>query len=332
MELYSITEKTEFFKKVFGAMDATNKGNIQVKCPKCEDELRKEGIVLKKRKLAIDLLNHDRFHCWVCGESGKSLIRLIRIYKSNEIYGEYLRRFATEDTVTRDEEKEGDEEKKVVLPNDFRLLVTQDYNDRTVRFALEYLKKRGVRYKDLWYYKFGISDEWPWQNRVIMPSFDADGNLNYLCGRDVTERQKFSYCDSDVPKKNIVFNELNIDWNEELTITEGIFDLIKCNRNSVPVLGSDLSFISLLFMRIVQNNTPVLLALDNDMKGSKIPKIAQMLIRMGVKVRVLDHGKPQDVGDMSRKDFLTYRSAAKVWDFEARMKDKISRIFSSAVL
>lgn len=314
-------------------MEPTNKGNIQVKCPKCEEEYNEDGRILKKLKLAIDVDTHDRFHCWTCGFKGWTIVRLLRKYKSS-FYAEYLKRFATEEDILKDEDIEGESVKKVVLPDDFQLLATADYGNFVVRESINYLKERGVRYQDLWYYKFGISKEWPWKNRVVMPSFDENGKLNYLCGRDITGKQKFKYCDSDVPKKNIVFNDLNIDWTKEVTITEGIFDLIKCNRNSVPVLGSDLSFRSMLFLKIAQNNTPVLLAFDKDMRDSKLPKVVKMLMGAGIKVRVLNYSllDGHDVGEASRKGFVCAKAQAEIWDFETRLKDKLSRITTRPIL
>ena len=41
-------------------------------------------------------------------------------------------------------------------------------------------------------------------------------------------------------KSKIIFNELYIDWNEDLTLTEGVFDAIIAGQNSVPILGSSL--------------------------------------------------------------------------------------------
>ena len=65
-------------------------------------------------------------------------------------------------------------------------------------------------------------------------------------------------------KKQIIFNELNIKWDEELTIVEGPFDLTKSNFNTTCLLGSSLNESYELFKKIVKNKTPVLLGLDPD--------------------------------------------------------------------
>ena len=39
------------------------------------------------------------------------------------------------------------------------------------------------------------------------------------------------YLNANAKKKDLIFNELNIKWDEELTIVEGPLDLVKCNYN-----------------------------------------------------------------------------------------------------
>ena len=195
--------------------------------------------------------------------------------------------------------------------------------------ALRYLRSRGVTERDLWFFKFGIAGEWPWANRVIMPSFDEHGSLSYYCGRAMDLNPIFKYWDSEFRKGHVIFNELNIDWTQELTITEGIFDLIKCNENAVALLGSTLIDESRLFEMIVKNKTPVLLALDADMKDTKVPWIVRMLRKAGIRVRVLDMDGYEDVGAMSSDTFNERREKAEVWTDVVVLKDKINRKIKS---
>ena len=54
------------------------------------------------------------------------------------------------------------------------------------------------------------------------------------------------------PDKNIIFNELYVDWDSDLVITEGIFDAIKAGPNSIPLLGSTVRENSKLFQKIIK--------------------------------------------------------------------------------
>jgi len=59
--------------------------------------------------------------------------------------------------------------------------------------------------------------------------------------------------------KDVVFNELNIDWKDKIFLVEGVFDAIKAGTDSVPLLGSTLNENSKLFQKIVENDTAIYL-------------------------------------------------------------------------
>ena len=84
-------------------------------------------------------------------------------------------------------------------------------------------------------------------------------------------------------KSKIVFNELYIDWDEDLVLTEGVFDAIVAGKNSVPILGSSLKEQSRLFKKIIENDTPVYVALDPDAE-EKASSLVQNLIKYGAEV------------------------------------------------
>ena len=100
-----------------------------------------------------------------------------------------------------------------------------------------------------------------------------------------------------VKRSEVIFNEINIDWSEELTIVEGPFDLMKSNQNATCLLGSTLNQRHALFKKIVANKTPVLLALDPD-ASKKTQDIATLLYSFDIAVKVLDIYPYDDVGEM----------------------------------
>ena len=81
---------------------------------------------------------------------------------------------------------------------------------------------------------------------------------------------------------------------------EGVFDAIKA-KNSVPILGSTIRETSKLFTRIVENDTPVLLALDPDAK-KKTDAIKKLFLKYGIEVRQIKYKDTRDLGDMSKKE------------------------------
>ena len=112
--------------------------------------------------------------------------------------------------------------------------------------------------------------------------------------------------------KDIVFNELYIDWKEDLTIVEGIFDAITAG-NSVPILGSTLRSDSDLIRKIVYNDTPVYVALDPDAR-EKENKIIQTLLKYDVELYKIDVDGYEDVGSMPREVFRERKQKARFID------------------
>lgn len=317
--MYTTSEKIKFIEKTFGRVDRYNDGNVQVRCPVLNCWSRKKK---GKRKLAINIYKNDIFKCWTCGYSGR-LIKVLRQYCSQQIIEEYINTFFEGKSII---DYGSTKTEILTLPNDFKLLSLQSESDGFLaKRALRYLKKRGVSNRDLWYYKFGTSKKW--YDRVIMPSFDRSGNLNFYSCRSIRDDDwVIPYILPKVRKKEIVFNEININWSKELTITEGPFDMVKCNENTTILSGSDLSDDSLLLMKIVENETPVLVAIDPDMKYTKLLKQVKMLNSYGIKTRVLPLGNFGDVGDLSKKEFLSLRERAIEWDKYSVIKQKAESI------
>jgi len=330
-EVHASAEKIEFIERAFGKSEVYTKGNIQVKCPKCQEKAIKTGIPLRKRKLAINIFKGDIFHCWHCPYRGR-LVRALNEYCRPALLIEYLNRFADQKTMSAGVEDQP-RKKELTLPMDFKLLaLNQNSKDIAVKKAIDYAKSRGMTERDFWYFKIGISDEWTWRNRILFPSFDKNGNFNYMVGRSWLKEPKYPYWDTSVDATSIIFNEINIDWKKEIIITEGLLDLVKCTDNSVPLLGSDLKAYSALFGMIVKHKTPVLLAMDKDMVYKKMPNVASLFLKAGISLRVLNMGKYGDVGEMTKEEFLKRKEEAQIWDSFSLLTNKINSITSRSIL
>ncbi len=321
-----LENKIKFIENIFGGFENGSRNNLQVKCVNCIKN-NFSGSEIRKRKFAISLEKNLVCKCWVCGYTNSFLGTLYEFF-GKRVYCDYIKQFGIQNSYIRVD----DIQENVEYPSNFRLLVFE--KNAFVENVKKYFYKRGGTQKDLWYFRVGISsiNDYKWGSRIIMPSYNSYGDLNYVCGRDITDTLKYKYCDSNVSKKNIIFNEINIDWNKELTITEGIFDLIKCNENAVPLLGSNLSPDSLLVLNIIKNKTPILLALDKDMESSKMIKIADFFTSFDVKVRILNMGKFRDVGEMTKEDFSKLSKESDYWSFNKKIKTKIDNLSSWSIL
>ncbi len=315
----STNSKIKFIKSVFGSSHVSRDGkNIAVICPEC-------GTTSSKKKFSINIESW-KCHCWVCGIKGKTLSYILKKYVGSNEANYFIENFLDDKQLFSNTQQENNEE-KIKLPNNFLFLGDNiNSNDPDIRACIKYLYRRDLSYRDLWYFKFGTTTSGRHRRRIIMPSFDSDGELNYFSSRKIdSDTVELKYINAKTDKLSIVFNEMNIDWKKELTVVEGPFDLVRCNSNATCLLGSSLSEKSLLFKKIVANKTSVLLALDADMKN-KSDSYARILESYCCDVRILDLGKSQDVGDMTRDEFKSEKKRAKRWSLIESLQQKVSSL------
>lgn len=287
-----MNEKLSILHNILGKSYKSNDEHLFA-CPYCGHHKNKFSVNVEK----------NVYKCWICDARGKNLFRVIRRFGSfsqqekwkeltgfKQDLGEFDSLFEVEVVV---------EQKETVLeiPQGFKSLTRQSGNKSHIR-ALKYLSERGIGKYDILKWKIGYTTEGPFKNRIIIPSFNNVGDLNYFIARTFSDDYR-RYMNPPV-SRNIIFNELYIDFDEELTIVEGVFDAIKA-ENAVPILGSTIRETSKLFKKIVQNDTPVLLALDPDAK-KKSESIKKLFLKYGVEVREIQYPDERDIGDMSKEE------------------------------
>ena len=75
-----------------------------------------------------------------------------------------------------------------------------------------------------------------YSNRIIIPSYDRDNRLNYFIVWSVFSEEKFKYKNPSV-SKNVTIFENQINWNEPITLCEGVFDDEYQKKVPIPLLG-----------------------------------------------------------------------------------------------
>lgn len=288
-------EKIKFIENVFGpGRLSANEQNIAVSCPICNNHDR------DKKKLSIRL-EDDLNHCWVCGWSSYNLLPLLLKIKANSYIEVYKNSFMPKSSRKNKLLEQLDEETPT-LPLDYKLLHGKYASiDPDIKVIFNYLKLRNVSNRDIAYYCLGTSDDIRYKRRIIMPSFDAEGNINYFVARTIDSNTFPKYINSKNKKTNIIFNELKLDWKKQLIIVEGPFDLIKCPDNSTCILGSELNENSKLFAKILENNTPVILCLDED-AISKTLRIANKLSSYNIFVKICKLPVGKDPGSIAKDE------------------------------
>lgn len=320
--MFSIEEKIKFIEKNFGISTGYrgNAKDIAVKCPICNP-------LGDKKKLSIRI-SDDLTHCWVCGFSARSLLSLLVKYSDRENVEEYKTKFL------KYAEKYVETEKfeVVKLPADFKLIsLIKDSSDPDIKKCVSYLLNRGITEKEMWKFKLGYSEISEYRGRVIVPSFDINGKLNYLVARKVSE-SVFGpkYINPKIKSSEIIFNELTINWKKELTLVEGAFDLIKVNENATCLLGSEINESGKLFNKILENNTQILLCLDNDMKLKSLD-IIKKFESYGIQISAVDLGSYKDPGELPINKFDEIKSNKINSSWESRLFEKINNIKSSSL-
>lgn len=321
MTVFTRGQSITFIEKVFGDGKPSNGGlNLAVVCPEC---CASKPAGYSKKKLVI---RTDTFitHCWVCGFKSRNLIPLLKKWYPGHL-GEYAKVFLEGEQLTDVEQEEPSEkeQQRVTLPQGFTLLALAEETPE-VKKVKRYLRSRGLKPgKDYWYWKFGISSDPDLENRVIIPSFDATGALNYWTARAITKVNGTKYMNPSVDRTSIIFNEINIDWSKPLTLVEGPFDLLKCNENATCLLGSEFTPEYTLFRKIVENETPVVLAMDPDAK-TKALKIAKQLSEYDIQVTCLWVSQQQeDVGAMSKEEFRKLYAGGTPYNANTHLLQKI---------
>lgn len=313
--LQSLTDRIRFYESVFGGGHlSTNGKNFDVRCPICAPTDP------TKKKLSIRTTD-DANHCWTCGWKSRTLLALLRKHGSQEQFDLYRKSLGLKATSLVVEEKK----QTLELPKDFKLLALADESDPDVKAAWRYVYHRGLTDRDVWYYKFGVSDEVRWKRRIIVPSFDDQGELNYFVARSIDKDRKPKYDNPDVDKNPVVFNEINLDWSKRIVLVEGVFDMFKCPTNTAPLLGSDLDERHEIFNRILLHGTPVALALDGDMWEKKTPRIAKKLAEYNVDVVVVDVRPWGDPGSMSRSEFEETLKGARSLSWSDNFLNRLNR-------
>jgi len=281
-------------------------------CPFCTDHNF-------KKKFSINL-SKNAAKCWVCGKAFRNVEILVRQHGTREQYSRWTEGKEQINSIGRGEGEivdllVGKQEEKInkiiQLPERFQTLC----NDEHPSAGRQYLMGRGLSQRDVLLWKIGFAG-----NRVIVPSFDKGGCLNYYVGRSVDDKTWPPYINPDVSKQDIIFNELYIDWTKPVILTEGVFDAIRIDsalsdnsenrrftehHNVIPILGSILNKNFKLYRKVVQNRVQVILALDQDAAG-KQEKITELLWRQGINVKHLDTTGYKDPGVMP-KDVIARR-------------------------
>ena len=241
-----------------------------------------------KPKLQINM-SSQKWHCWVSDQGGHSLYSLFKKINADSIYFSELK-----DIVFIPTTKDEVESKVIVsLPREYQPL-WKSSKSLFYKHALNFLKKRGITKIDLQKYKLGYCDEGIYGNRVIIPSYDENGILNYFVGRSFMGGG-MKYKNPNVSRDIVPFDWF-IAWSYPIVLCEGVFDAISIRTNAIPMLSKKPSN-SLLRKIFEKQVKTIYIALDNDAKKDAY-YLSEFFKDFGIDSKVVNLPKNKDPNNL----------------------------------
>ncbi len=292
-----IAEKIKLVSNVLGRPRRQSSEHLY-RCPYCNHH---------KKKFSVNF-ERNVYKCWICDAHGRNLRRVIRRFGDFKQLKEWDKISGIVDFSSEKfelfKEEIPETPQRIELPKEFKTL-TGKVTPADLR-AFSYLQNRGLTKTDMLRYKIGYCSEGEFEGRIIIPSFDYDGYVNYFIARSFNDHW-MRYKNPNA-SRNIIFNELNIDWDSDVVLVEGVFDAIFAG-NAVALLGSTLREESRLFQHIIKNDSSVFIALDPDAE-KKAMKIARTLLKYDVEVWKVDIPEDSDVASIGASEFQKLKENA----------------------
>ena len=240
-------------------------GQVRFDCINCAEINGYINETDGKHNLEINYYK-DKFNCWSCGKEYNmhgSISKLIKRYgtknnlKDYELYkpsSDEIDDYITNERINN----------AVELPPEYKPLTQSNGLDQKYIWAKNYLKSRGITNDFIKRYNIGYASDGYYKNRIIIPSYDSNGHLNYFITRSFLKNAKQKYLNPKVEKQEMIFNEHLINYDTTIFLVEGVFDHIVI-PNSIPLLGKVLYH--MLAYKLLENaNADIVIVLDGDAK------------------------------------------------------------------
>ena len=277
--------------KVINVLDSTLgvgtslKGNERAHhCPFCHHH---------KKKLQVNI-ETQYWHCWVCNSKGRNIQSLLkRLHVNYNQINIIVGIYGDQPTTTK---RNVEEKVYLRLPSEFKSLLQKPKSINPIyNQAIAYIKRRGISMDEVSKYNIGYCEDGLYGGRIIIPSYDSDNELNYFIARTFYEDVTMKYKNPPVSRDVIVFDN-QINWNEPITLVEGVFDSFSVKRNAIPMLSKFL--LSTLKTKILEEGVKEInLLMDSDAVEDST-KHTEYFIKNGIKIRNIIPQGESDAADM----------------------------------
>lgn len=280
---------------ILGTGTPTARGNYSYFCFKCNHH---------KRKLEINFDENSQYfqnyHCWNinCNFRGKNLQSLFKEKNISQDKTDELLKLTKNKKIIINKERS---KIQVNLPKEFKEF--KNSNLAIEKQALNFLVKRNISYEEILKYNIGYCIEGTYQNRIIIPSYDENYNLNYFVARTFEKDNPIKYRNPTFSKDIIPF-EFYINWNLPIILVEGVFDALAIKRNVIPLLGGQIS--NNLMKKLVSAQVKeIYIVLDKDAFNKSI-EYCEKLINFNKTIYLVElKGKdPSEEGFLNMMDII----------------------------
>jgi DNA primase len=279
-----------------------------------------------KPKLEINInTNHageNTWHCWISDKKGRSIVTLFKQLNLSKEKFEQLNRII-ETTRYRSKDTGSEKQEIIQLPEEYRPLwikkLTPDY-----RNAIHYLTNRGITIFDIIKYRIGYCESGEYAGKIIIPSYNAAGQLNYFVSRAFYKADTQKHKNPKISKDIIGF-EMFINWAEPIILCEGSFDAISIKRNAIPLFGKIIQ--PALQKKIIEERVKnIYICLDADALKNAI-QIAERFMGEGLNVYFVEL-KNEDASELGFKKITEILADTDVLTFEGLMQLKMGMLWA----
>lgn len=294
---------TQFLESFLGPADHGKGSNRKFSCP-FEGCAGKNSKLSGEKKLEVDVETVEEdgrminyYHCWSCNSKGKSIFSLLKALNAPDHLFTELKEIVKYTEVRKPNSEGPSTVFNGRLPREFQSLAGKiPKADLKLRHAKAYVKKRGITEDDILKYNMGYCDTGYYGGRIIIPSYDAAGKLNFIIARTIYEDIKPKYQNPPDCSRDIIPFELFVNWEEPVILAEGGFDILSIKRNAIPLLDKVIQP-ELMKKLLSSKCKKVYLAIDSDAM-KQVVKYAELLINEGKQVFIVDFDGYKDANQM----------------------------------
>jgi len=269
-----------------------------------------------KPKLQVNIQT-GKWHCWVSNQGGHNLYQLFK--KVGAGYNDFkeLNKLLGDVSFYK---KQGDDTPDTVrLPQEYKSLSDPFDTSIIKEHAIRFLRKRGITKEDITRYNLGYCQSGKYNNRIIIPSYDSKGQLNYFVGRDFYS-SNFKYMNPPNVAKDVIGFDLYVNWSLPIILVEGVFDAMSVKNNSIPLFGK--TILPKLYKKIVEKKVKdIFIILDSDAFNDAI-RMTEKFVNEGINVNFVKLDG-QDPNDLGYKKMITKINNSLPMDFKQIMEMKL---------